>query len=117
MAKHPAADTRPHVPLVSYTGRPAPTERPTFGLMALACPHCGDRGQRLMRAHQYWRDGAQLCPQIHVTLDVLCTRCRQGWQINLFNEDEGEGEIILAVNQVETVDREDERTLGPEPHR
>jgi hypothetical protein len=71
-----------------------------------------------MRAQQYWRDMAQLCAQIHVTMDFLCTRCHQGWQIDLFNEDEGEGEIILDIKAVETVDAEDARLMGPEspPH-
>ena len=115
MAKPPSPDPCPLVPLVAYTGRPTFPERPTFGLMALACPSCGDRGQRLMRAQQYWRDQAQLCAQIHVAMDFCCTRCTQGWQIKLFNEDEGEGEIILEVSAVETVAAEDERHLGLGP--
>jgi hypothetical protein len=45
-------------------------------------------------------------------MDFLCSRCKQGWQISLFNEDEGEGEIILDVKLVETVNSEDAKAMG-----
>ena len=109
MANPLPAATRPHAAAL----RPFGVE--PFGLYTLHCPHCGHYGQRLIRAQQYWRDAAQLCAQIHVTMDFLCGHCEQGWQIDLFNEDEGEGEIILLVKPVETVDAEDARTMGPEP--
>ena len=45
-------------------------------------------------------------------LDFLCSGCEQGWQISLFNEDEGEGEIILDAKLVETVTSEDAKVMG-----
>jgi hypothetical protein len=105
MAKKKAPDI---LPLVHYGGAPTDPERPTFGLKALPCPHCGGRDQRLIRATQSWRDQSDyLCAQIHVEMDFLCTQCEQGWQIILFNEDEGEGEILIDIKAVETVTQED----------
>jgi hypothetical protein len=101
------------LPLAHYSGRPTWPERPTFGLKAFLCPHCGHAGQRLMRATQFWRDQSDhLCPQIHIEMDFRCGRCAQGWQIHLFNEDEGEGEIIMDVKAVETVNSEDTTAMA-----
>ena len=66
-----------------------------------------------MRANQFWRDGSDyLSPQIHVEMDFLCRGCEQGWQIQVFNEDEGDGEIILDIKQVETVNSQDAKVMG-----
>jgi hypothetical protein len=109
MPQQPPATTRPHV----ATLRPYGVQ--PFGLYTFGCPSCGDHGQRLIRATQHWRDGAQLCAQIHVTMDFWCRGCDRGWQITLFNLDESEGEILMEVKAVETVVQEDARTMGPEP--
>jgi|SoiMethySBSTD1v2_1073268.scaffolds.fasta_scaffold1332521_2 hypothetical protein len=104
----PAA--RPQLRLLHYGGSPTWPDRPALGLKALVCPQCGHDGQRLIRANQSWRDQSDyFCAQIAVTMDFRCTACEQGWQISLFNEDEGEGEIILEVKLVETVSAEDTR--------
>jgi hypothetical protein len=93
---------------MQYGGAPTFPERPTFGLKALQCPHCGSPDQRLIRATQHWRDQSDiLCAQIHVTMDFSCQRCEQGWLINLFNEDEGEGQILIEVKAALTVVQED----------
>jgi hypothetical protein len=116
MAKKPTPDTPPLAPLVPYSGRPNFPERPAFGLKALKCPHCGHTTQRLMRAHQWWRDASDaLCPQIHVELDFFCWACERGWQMQLFNEDEG-GEFLVIINEAETVNEEDaQRGIGSPP--
>jgi hypothetical protein len=104
--------TRPPLPLVHYGGGPTWPDRPTLGLKALVCPQCGHDGQRLMRAHQFWRDESDyFCPQIHVEMDFRCAACDQGWQMYLFTDSEGEGEIILDVKLVETVTSEDARVM------
>ena len=107
--------TPPPLPLGTYTVPSRRSDRPTLGLHTLHCPLCGHAWQRLMRAHQFWRDGSDyLCPQIHVEMDFLCGACKQGWQIHLWNEDEGEGEIILDISQVETVNSQDAQVMGEE---
>jgi hypothetical protein len=99
------------------------TGYPTFvlGLNYFRCPLCGHDGQRLIRAQQFWRDQSDaFCPQIHVELDFCCQACEQGWRLHLFNEDEGEGEIILDVSLVETVNSEDAKAMAEvsgEPER
>ena len=107
MAKPPS----PTVPLRPPGGVHRPPHlpgRPTFGLMALACPSCGDRGQRLC-APAVLAGSAQLSAQIHVAIDFCCTRCTQAGRSAL-ERDEGEGEIILGVSAVETVAAEDVAT-------
>jgi hypothetical protein len=106
MPKKPTAPVR----LVPYGSPSATAILPTFGLKDLLCPHCGDGAQRIMRASQFWRDASDvLCPQIHVEIDFLCRGCEQGWQLKLFNEDEGEGEVIIDITAVETVVAEDQK--------
>jgi hypothetical protein len=103
-------------PLVlrQYSGAPTFPERPTFGLKALLCPHCGHDGQRLIRATQHWRDQSDaFCARIHVEMDFLCTQCTQGWQLQVFNEDEGEGEILVVINPALTINQED--GMAPTP--
>jgi len=108
----PEKPVYPMLQLTPYSQRPTGPDRPALGLHMLHCPRCGHYGQRLMRANQCWRDASdQFCPRIHVTMDFLCMACDQGWQIDLFNEDEGEGEIILDVSLVETVNSEDARQM------
>jgi hypothetical protein len=70
-----------------------------------------------MRAKQCWRDSSDvLCAQILVEIDLFCWACERGWQLAIFNEDEGEGEMIIALNPVETVTQEDAKLgLGTPP--
>ena len=110
MAKKTLAKTHPLARAVPYS------EGATFGLHVLRCPHCGHKTQRLIRAHQSWRDQSDvLCPQLHVALDFSCAACKRGWQIQFFNEDEG-GDFLVFVNAVETVVQEDAKLdLGTPP--
>jgi hypothetical protein len=105
------ADRTP-LPLIPYSAPPQP-DRITLGLQFLRCPSCGSIHQRMMRAQQFWRDQSDyFCAQIHVEIDMCCQACDQGWRLHMFNEDEGEGEVMIEVTLVETVASEDANAMG-----
>jgi hypothetical protein len=100
--------SRPTLRLVHYGGRPIWPERPTLGLKAFECPRCGHDEQRLMRAHQHWQDESdRFCAQIHVEMDFFCRGCEKAWRLHIFNEDEGEGHILMEVSLVQSIYEKD----------